>query len=129
MEAMSESAVITIGDDEIKRVEDKLKVLGIKIDDQLNWNKHNDEQCKIISKTIALLRKAKDFVTQDVLVTMFDSPDHILIIVLRFGMGATIHILINYRNYKKRAARVITNTDYSIRSSQIFEASGASLTP
>ena len=74
---MKASPVITIGDDEIKREKDK-KVLGIKIDDQLNWNKHNDEQCKIISKSIALLRKAKDFVTQDVLVTMFDSPDHII---------------------------------------------------
>ena len=50
LEALSESPVITIGDDDIKRVKDKT-VLGIKLDDQLKWNKHNDEQCERISKS------------------------------------------------------------------------------
>ena len=56
LEALSESPVITIGDDDIKRVKDKT-VLGIKLDDQLKWNKHNDEQCERISKSIYLSNK------------------------------------------------------------------------
>ena len=51
LEAISKSPVVTTGDDDIKRVKDK-KVLGIKLDDQLKWNKHNDEQCERISKSI-----------------------------------------------------------------------------
>ena len=42
--------VIT-GEHNIQRVQNK-KVLGIIIDDQLKWDKHNDGQCKTISKSI-----------------------------------------------------------------------------
>ena len=42
---------ILFGEHEIKRVREKT-VLGLIIDDQLKWNKHNDEQCKKISKSI-----------------------------------------------------------------------------
>ena len=58
---------ILFGEHEIKRVREKT-VLGLIIDHQLNWNKHNNEQCKKISKSIALLRKAEDFVSQEELV-------------------------------------------------------------
>ena len=41
------TAKILFGEYEIKRVREKT-VLGLIIDDQLNWNKHNNEQCKKI---------------------------------------------------------------------------------
>ena len=51
---------IVIGDQTINQVSDK-KVLGVILDNQLRWNDHNDEQCRKISKRIALLRGAKPF--------------------------------------------------------------------
>ena len=63
---------ILYGEHQIKRVREKT-ALGLIIDDQLKWNRHNDEQCKKISKSIALLRKAKDFASQEELVTIYNS--------------------------------------------------------
>jgi hypothetical protein len=60
LDKILETPKILYGEHQIKRVREK-NVLGLIIDDQLKWNRHNDEQCKKISKSIALLRKAKDF--------------------------------------------------------------------
>ena len=62
--------VLTIGEQTIKRVSNK-KVLGVVIDEQLKWDKHNEEQCKTKSRNISLLKKAKPFVPQDTLITMY----------------------------------------------------------
>ena len=63
---------IVIGNHSIQHVPDK-KILGVIIDEQLRWTEHNDAQCKNNSKSIALLRRAKQFVTQDALLNMFNS--------------------------------------------------------
>ena len=99
----------------------KKKVLGIIIDDQLNWNNHNDEQCKRISKSVSLLRKAKDFVSQDVLKIMYNS-----LVLPHFNYGSTVwhnnKIHINkFHQLQKRAARIIASSDYSISSAQVFQ--------
>ena len=112
---------ILFGEHEIKRVREKT-VLGLIIDEQLKWNKHNDEQCKKISKSIALLRKAKDFVSQEKLITIYNS-----LVLPRFNFCSTIwndnnktHID-TLSKLQKRAAQVIISSDYTIRSSQVFE--------
>ena len=97
LEGLGENPEIVINNDKIKRVNDK-KVLGIIIDDQLKWNKHSDEQCKRISKSISLLRKAKDFVSQDVL--KINNNNLISIIALQFGTTTIKHILTSYINRK-----------------------------
>lgn len=63
---------IVIGNHTIQQVPDK-KISGVIIDEQLRWTEHNDAQCKKISKSIALLRRAKQFVTQDAFLNMFNS--------------------------------------------------------
>ena len=112
---------IVFGEHEINRVREKT-VLGLIIDDQLNWNKHNNEQCKKISKSIALLRKAKDFVSQEELVKIYNS-----LVLPHFNYCSTIwndnnksHVD-KLSKLQKKAARIITNSDYTIRSSQVFE--------
>ena len=50
-----------------------MKVLGVIIDEQLKWKEHNDLQCKKISQSIALLRKAKQFVNHNTLLNMFNA--------------------------------------------------------
>ena len=122
LDAISESPKILYGEYQLKRVKEKY-VLGLIIDDQLKWNKHNVEHCKTISKSIALLRKAKNYVSQEVLVTMYNS-----LVLPHFSYCSTIwHDHNNTQNIEnllklqKRAARIITSSDYSIRSHQIFE--------
>ena len=63
---------IVIGNHIIQQVFSK-KVLGVIIDEQLKWKEHNDAQCKKISQSIALLRRAKQFVNQDTLLNMFNA--------------------------------------------------------
>jgi hypothetical protein len=63
---------ITIGSHNIKQVINK-KVLGIILDEELKWREHTDAQRKNISKSIALLRRAKRFVNMETLITMYNS--------------------------------------------------------
>jgi hypothetical protein len=95
-------------------------------DPQLKWNRHNDEQCNKISKSIALLRKAKDFASQEELGTIFYNS----LVLPHFNYCSTIwndnnksHISNIDKLWKlqKRASRVITSSDCTIRSSQVFE--------
>lgn len=112
---------IIINGHQIERVHKK-EVLGIVIDDELKWNIHNKEQCNKISKNINLLRKAKDFVGLTTLQIMYNA-----LVMPHFNYCSTIwqnnnqtH-LNNLYKLQKRAARIITNSDYTIRSSAIFQ--------
>ena len=57
---LEQGPLIKLGDKVIKRVPQK-KTLGVILDEQLRWDKHIEEQSKMISKSIALLRRAKPF--------------------------------------------------------------------
>ena len=109
---------VTIRVQKIKRVLME-KVLGVIIDDQLKWNKHNNEQCKTISRSISLLKRARQFVPQETLLTMYNS-----FVLPHFSYCSTIWHDGNNTNmdklYKlqKRAARVITGSQYDERSTE-----------
>ncbi len=62
--------IIKIRDHIIKRAYKKT-VLGLEIDDKLQWTKHVDKQTKKISCSIAMLRKVKPYVPQATLQTMY----------------------------------------------------------
>ena len=59
---------VLIRDKKITRVAHK-EFLGEIVDENLNWHKHIDTQCKKISKNIALLRRAKSYMTENNLIT------------------------------------------------------------
>ena len=105
---------IVIGNHSIQHVPDK-KILGVIIDEQLRWTEHNDAQCKKISKSIALLRRAKQFVTQDDFLNMFNSLilPHFTYCSNVWNDGNCTHIEKLYK-LLKRAARVITDSNYEI---------------
>ena len=98
----------------ISRVKEK-KVLGVITDQQLNWKEHIDAQSKRISNNIALLRRAKEFVTQETLVKMYNT------LILPYFIycsnawldGTTTNINKLYK-LQKRAARVITGASYEV---------------
>ena len=58
------SPALTLGGSNIKRVLQK-KSLGMILDEHLKWDKHNDKQCEIILNNIALLKRARSFVSRD----------------------------------------------------------------
>ena len=70
--SFEQGPLIKLGDKVIKRVPHK-KTLGVILDEQLKWDKHNQEQSKTISKNIALLRRAKSFVPRHVLEKMYNA--------------------------------------------------------
>ena len=91
---LPDKPVLTIGEQTIKRVSNK-KVLGVIIDERLKWDKHNEGQCKTISRNMILLKKAKQSVRQDTLITMYNAlvlPHFNYCSTLLYGMMATILI-------------------------------------
>ncbi len=64
--------IIKIRDHIIKRVHKKT-VLGLEIDDKLQWTKHVEKQTKKISCSIAMIRKVKPYVPQATLQMMYKS--------------------------------------------------------
>ena len=64
--------IIKIRDHIIKRVYKKT-VLGLEIDDKLQWTKHVEKQTKKISCSIAMIRKVKHYVPQATLQMMYKS--------------------------------------------------------
>jgi hypothetical protein len=82
-------------------------------------------QCKKISQTIALLKRAKQFVSQDTLLNMFNALvlPHFTYCSNVWNDGSCANIE-KLHKLHKRAARVITGSNYEIRSSEIFEKLG-----
>ena len=113
---------ITIGGHNIKKVVNK-KVLGINLDEELKCREHIDAQCKKISKSSALLRRAKSFVTSETLIIMYNS-----LVLTHFTYCSTVwsygSCIYNNKLSKiqKRSARVITGSYYEIRSREFLKA-------
>ena len=63
---------ILVNNSLIQQVKQK-EVLGVIIDQELNWKEHIDAQCKKLSSAIALLRRAKAFVSQSELIRMYNT--------------------------------------------------------
>ena len=120
--SITNSPKIVIDGQDIKQVKHK-KTLGMILDEQLKWDNHNEHQCKKILSNIALLRRAKQFVPQETLVTMYNA-----LVLPHFNYCSTIwkdddskrHIN-KLPKLQKRAARVITGDTYDVRSSEIIE--------
>ena len=99
------------------------KSLGMILDEQLKWDKHNDKQCKIISNNIALLKRARSFVSRDSLIKMYNA-----LVWPHFNYCSTIwndgcySIIDKLFKLQKRAARVITGDTYDVRSMQTLDS-------
>ena len=92
------------------------------VDEQLKWDKHNDKQFKIISNNIALLKRARSFVSRDSLIKMY------IALVWPYFNCSTIwndgcySIIDKLFKLQKRAARVITGDTYDVRFMQTLDS-------
>ena len=113
--------IIKIKDHVIRRVYNK-KVLGLEIDDKLKWTKHVEKQSKKISCSIAMLRKIKPYVPQTTLQTMYKS-----FVLPYFNYCSTVWFDGNKTHaekmlkLQKSAARIITDSGFDKRPSEIFQ--------
>ena len=98
------------------------KSLAVVLDEQLKWDKNNEVQCKKISNSIALLKRARPFVSRHTLVKMYNA-----IVLPHFNYCSTIwndgscSVINKLSKLQIRAARIITSSTYDIRSSQILK--------
>ena len=56
----------------IKQVH-KATVLGVELDDKLSWNKHIDKVAKKVTSGIGAIRKIRDFVNRDTLISIYNA--------------------------------------------------------
>ena len=100
----------------------KKKTLGVILDEQLKWDKHIEEQSKMISKSTALFRRAKPFLPRHALEQMYNT-----FVVPNFYYCSTVWYdgstsnLTKMLKLQKKAACVITGDPYDIRSNEVFQ--------
>ena len=96
--------------------------MGVIVDEHLKWHDHIDMQCMKISKNIALLRRVKNYMTENALKMMYNSLvfPHFTYCSTVWHRGNTTHID-KIQKLQKRATWIITNPRFDIRSEEIFE--------
>ena len=109
--------ILKLGYRHIRHVSYK-KSLRMVLDEQLKWDKHNEVQCKKISNSIALLKRARPFVPRHTLIKMYNA-----IVLPHFNYCSTIwndgscSVFNKLSKLQRTAARIITSSTYDIRSS------------
>ena len=111
---------IQLGNVPIKQVE-FTKSLGVTIDETLSWDKQVDCICAKISKAITGLKLARPFVPQHVLILIYNALvlplfDYCDVVWGNLNQGLSDRL----QKLQNRAARIITKSDYSIRSIDIL---------
>ena len=97
------------------------KSLGVLIDETLSWSNHVDNTCKKISKAIFGLKLARPFVPHHLLLQLYNSLvlplfDYCDVVWGNINKGLVDRL----QKLHNRAARIITRSDYSIRSSEVL---------
>ena len=95
--------------------------MGILIDENLNWNQQIDSISKKVSQGIGILRRAKHYISQQSLVTLYKSlvQPYFDYCSLVWG-NCTQTCKDKLQKLNNRAARVITGDTYEVRSSEIL---------
>ena len=119
----TENPNIYIGNHNIKQVS-KNKVLGILLDEELKWKEYNNAQCKILSKSIALFKRAKCFVTYEALIKIYNSLvlPHFTYCSNVWNDGSCAHMEKLYK-MQKRASRIVTGCSYETTSLSTWDGS------
>ena len=103
----------------------KQKLMGIYIDENLNWSAHIDYLCSNISSKISLLRQLSQYVPQHVQKLFYQSYIMPLIDYGSVVWGSTsTYNLDRILKLQKRAARIILKADFLTRSEGMFAELG-----
>ena len=98
------------------------KLLGLYIDENLNWNTHIDNLCKAVSSKISLLRQLAEYVPLQVQKQFYQG--YILPLLdygsITWGSTSTANIE-RLSKLQKRAARIILKADFDTPSVLMFQ--------
>ena len=112
------------GDVRIKHVSNQ-KLLGIYIDENLNWTTHIEYLCKVVSSKFSLLQQLSEYVPIHVRKQFYQSCILPLIDYGSITWGSTSSAnLDRLSKLQKRAARVILNSDFDTPSATMFQKLG-----
>ena len=98
------------------------KLMGLYIDENLNWNTHIDNLCKAVSSKISLLRQLAEYVPLQVQKQFYQG--YILPLLdygsITWGSTSTANIE-RLSKLQKRAARIILKADFDTPSVLMFQ--------
>ena len=112
---------VKVNRQQLKR-EKTYKYLGVEIDESLTWGQHIEKVFKIVSGAIGALKRVKHLLPQETLITMYFS-----LVLPYFDYASTVWetcakgMTDKLQTLQNRAARVITSSNYEIRSSDILK--------
>jgi len=114
--------IIKIGDYHLKRVK-TTKTLGVIIDENLTWNEQVDHACKKAARGLGVMRQIRDFVPKGTLENIYHTMvlphfDYCAPVWDTCGKGLCDRM----QKIQNRAARIITRSDYTIRSCDILQS-------
>ena len=99
----------------------EIKLNGMVLDEHLKWDEHSEAQCRKISNSKALLKRARPFVPRHKSIKMYNA-----FVLSHFNYCSTIWndssctLIDKLSKLQRRAARVITSRTFDIRSSYIL---------
>ena len=112
------------GDVRINHVSNQ-KLLGIYIDETLNWTTHIEYLCRVVSAKVSLLRQLSEYVPIHVQKQFYQSYILPLIDYGSITWGSTSSAnLDRLSKLQKRAARVIFKSDFDTPSATMFQELG-----
>ena len=115
---------LKINHEKIKQVY-KATVLGVELDDKLSWNKHIDKVANKVTSGIGAIRKIRDFVNRDTLISIYNALinphfDYCSEVLDTLGVGLSNRL----QKLQNRAARVIMNFSNDISGPEAIKALG-----
>ena len=99
----------------------KIKYLGVVMDDRLTWKHHFLELRKKLNKSIGIIFKMRQLCPQKVLLSLYYSLvySHLSYGICLWGNADETH-LEQIRLAQKKVVRIITNSDYSASTTELF---------
>jgi hypothetical protein len=114
------NVVVTIDGVKIEKVS-HTKFLGVFIDERLNWKYHTSQVSLKICKSLGVLNRAKNVLSQKLLLTLYSTMIHPYLVYCNIVWGGaseiSLHKLICLQ---KRALRIITNSPFRAASGPLF---------
>ena len=118
---LTREPIVKIGNYNLKRVK-SIKTLGLLIDENLRWTDHVDYICKKANRGLGIMRQIRDYVPPETLENIYYTMvlphlDYCSPVWDTCAKGLRDRI----QKVQNRAARIITRSDYTIRSSDILQ--------
>ena len=102
-----------------------VNMLGLQLEQSLSWTKHKEHIYKKVAPALGLLKRVRDFVDRDTLVSIYNA---LILPHLEYACvvwdGLDKGLAIKLQRLQNRAARIITRSSWEIRSCDILSELG-----